>query len=153
MRALPRLAGLLVLAGCLTAAPSPAADGSHAGHDPQAERVKAALGEGFGMTFEPAGPHHELGRAEDGVELDLVGVPVEQVVLSLPSDQVAVGLGYLPHLRDLLHGPDVVYDRAAAMLACRELAERTCDERFAQGNVEARVTEAAGFVVLTLTRG
>ncbi|HET6381146.1 MAG TPA: hypothetical protein VFH63_08990 [candidate division Zixibacteria bacterium] len=148
MRPLRLLAVALLLAGCAATPTVPAA--SHVGHDPQADRVKAALAGAFGMTFESAGPHHELGRTDDGVQLDLVGAPVEQVVLSLPEGSVEAGAAYLPHLRDLLHGPASAYDWAADVLACHATSS-DCEERFAQGNLEARVTREAGYVVLSLT--
>lgn len=145
---------IVVLPGCgvqptLTPAPP-----SHPAHDPVADRVVAELEAELGMSFEPAGPHHRLGRGPDGVELDLVGVPVEQVILSLPADDPEAGHAYLPHLRDLLHGPSRVYDWVAAMLACRTDAERACDSEFEQGNLEARFSDGGpDYVVLTLTRG
>jgi hypothetical protein len=143
--------GPMLLVACAQSA-SPAAS-SHAGHDPQADRVRAALETEMGMTFEAAGPHHEVGSAPDGVELDLVGVPIEQVVLSLPADDPEAGLDYLPHIRDLLHGPDRVYDWVAAMLACRTDASRRCEADFAQGNLRAEFTsEGPDFVVVAISR-
>lgn len=150
-RPVPILA-LVLLAGCAFG-PSPTPTPGHDTHDPQTERVIAALGTELGMTFEPAGPHHRLGRAPDGTELDLIGVPVEQVILSVPADGTEAGLAYLPHLRDLLHGPDRVYDWVAAMLACRADADRSCEERFAQGNLEARFSDGGpDYVVVTVAR-
>lgn len=141
----------LAAAGCGTAAtPTPP---PHADHDPAALRVIAALESQQGMTFEPAGPHHELGRAPDGVELDLVGVPVEEVVLSVPSDEPELGHAYLSGLRDLLHGPDRVYDWVAAMLSCRAAAGATCGETFEQGNLEARFSDGGpDYVVVSISR-
>jgi hypothetical protein len=160
MRPLRLLILLLLLAGCggtsFTSDGSPGATTVTSHHsDPAAERVKAALSDAFGMTFEPAGPHHELGKAPDGVQLDLVGVPVEEVVLSLPlvdRDAAAdTGLGYLPHLRNLLHGADRVWDWVAAMLACRRDAAAACDDTFAQGNLEAHFTgDEVAYVVLVI---
>jgi hypothetical protein len=150
-RAAPILA-LIVLAAC-SFNPEPTPTPGHAAHDPQTERVIGALTAELGMAFEPAGPHHLLGTAPDGTELDLVGVPAQQVILSLPADRTEAGLAYLPHIRDLLHGPDRVYDWVAAMLACRADADRACEERFAQGNVEARFSEGGpDYVVVTVTR-
>jgi hypothetical protein len=149
---------VLTIAGCATPAsslPPPASD--HAAHDAAAERVKEALADAFEMTFEPAGPHHELGTAPDDVELDLVGVPVEEIILSLPSRDrslaVATGLAYLPHLRDLLHGPGPVWDWVADELACREDEEASCNVSTTQGNLTARFTEQdQNFIVLVVTR-
>jgi len=150
MRATPLVA--LVLAGCAFG-PSPTPTPGHDPHDPQAERVIVALAEELGMTFEPAGPHHRLGRAADGTQLDLIGVPVEQVVLSVPAPDPEAGLAYLPHVRDLLHGPDRIYDWVAAMLACRADPDRACEEEVAQGNLEARFSDGGpDFVVVTIGR-
>jgi hypothetical protein len=153
-----RRAALLGLAGWVLAACSPADPTStqvasdHAAHDPQADRVVVALEAERQMTFEPAGPHHRLGVAPDGVELDLVGVPVVEIVLSIPADDPELGHAYLPHLRDLLHGPDRVYDWVAAMLACRVDPERTCEERFSQGNLEAAFSDGGpDYVVVSLS--
>jgi hypothetical protein len=151
-RAAPLLA-LTVLAGCAFGS-SPTPTLGHGAHDPQAERVVAALGAELGMTFEPAGPHHRLGRAPDGTQLDLIGMPVEQVVLSVPAPSPAAGQAYLSHIRDLLHGPDRVYDWVAAMLACRADADRACEDRFQQGNMEARFSDGGpDYVVVTMARG
>jgi hypothetical protein len=154
------LIGLLALAisGCAAPAVSlapPASD--HGEHDAATERVKEALADAFGMAFEPAGPHHELGTTRDDVQLDLVGVPVEEIVLSLPSRDrpaaVAAGLAYLPHLRDLLHGPDPVWDWMAEALACREDADASCNVSTSQGNLGARFSEGGrDYIVLVITR-
>jgi hypothetical protein len=150
---MPLVAALILAACAAPPAPGPTAT-SHAAHDPRAERVMAELSAGMGMSFGSAGPHHQLGRGPGGVELDLVGVPVEQVILSVPADDPEAGLPYLPHLRDLLHGPDRVYDWVAAMLTCRTVPDRACEERLEQGNVEARFTDGGpDYVVVTLTRG
>lgn len=151
MRAAPLLVFAL-LVGCAFG-PSPTPTPGHGVHDPQTERVVAALGTELGMTFEPAGPHHRLGRAPDGTELDLVGVPVEQVVLSVPAASPADGQAYLSHIRDLLHGPDRVYDWVAAMLACRSDADRACEDAIAQGSLEARFSDGGtDYVVVTVAR-
>jgi hypothetical protein len=126
---------------------------SHAVHDPVGDRVRAELASELGVEFEPAGPHHVIGRAADGTELDLIGVPVEEVVLSVPAGDPEAGQAYLPYLRDLLHGPDRVYDWIAAMLACRAEPDRSCDDQFTQGNLEARFSDGGpDYEVVTLTR-
>jgi hypothetical protein len=84
-------------------------------------------------------------------------VPVEEVILSLPardrSAAVATGLTYLPHLRDLLHGPGPVWDWIAEELACREDTDARCNVATTQGNVSARFTDQdRGDIVLVLTR-
>lgn len=154
---------VVVLALAIAACASPATSvvptaSDHGQHDPAVERVKEALADEFEMTFEPAGPHHELGTAPDDIELDLVGVPVEEVILSLPARDrpaaVAAGLAYLPHLRDLLHGPGPVWDWIAEELACREDADARCNVSTSQGNLSARFTEQdQGYIVLVITRG
>lgn len=150
-RGAPILA-LFLLAGCaLSTSPTPTV--GHDAHDPRAERVIVALGAELDMTFDPAGPHHRLGRAPDGTELDLVGVPVEAATLSVSADDPEAGLAYLPHIRDLIHGPDRVYDWVAAMLACRADFDRVCDEQFAQGSLEARFSDGGpDYVVVTIAR-
>jgi hypothetical protein len=148
----------LALAGCV--APPASHDPTspdHAERDPNAERVKAALADAFGMEFISAGPHHELGTDPDGVQLDLIGMPVEEVVLSLPSEDrsaaVERGLAYLPHLRDLLHGGIPVWRWAIEALACREDPDAACETSFSQGNLEARYTDGGpDFLVLVIAR-
>jgi hypothetical protein len=143
--------GLLLSACAEDGGPGPA---SHAVHDPVGDRVRAELASELGMEFAPAGPHHVIGRAEDGTELDLVGAPVEEVVLSVPADDPEAGLPYLPHVRELLHGPDRVYDWVAAMLACRADEDRSCAEHFEQGNLEATFSDGGpDYEVVTISRG
>lgn len=149
------LALLALLSACADGRPTgTSVRQAHATHQPQAMRVIAALERERGMTFEPAGPHHSVGRAPDGVELDLVGAPVEAIVLSVPREDPEAGLPYLTHVRDLLHGPERVYEWVAAMLACRADAAQRCHERVEQGNLEARFSDGGpGHVVVTLSRG
>ena len=167
MRRLAPLVAMLLAACSAGPTATPSAD-VHAGHDPQARRVMAALEQQLGVAFErqvadptvseiapgvPAGPHLVLGRAPDGVEVDLVGIPVEQVSLSIPADDPEAGQVYLAHVRDLLHGPDRVYDWAAAMLACRSDPQRDCDQHFEQGNLLARFSEGGpDYVVVSFSR-
>jgi hypothetical protein len=141
----------VVLAGCAAPSPSPSAS-AHAEHDPQLDRVKAALTAAFGMTFEPAGPHHEIGRAPDETELDLVGVPVEQIVLSVPRSEPELGIAYLPHLRDLLPGPGPVWEWVEDGLTCRGL-DSVCEPTISRGNLTARFTEDdPTYIVLVVAR-
>jgi hypothetical protein len=140
MRTLTLLIALLATACAATPSPSPSASG-HAQHDPQLERVKVALNDAFDMTFEPAGPHHEIGRAPDAVELDLVGVPVEEVVLSVPRDEPELGIRYLPHLRELLRGPAPMWAWMEDGLTCRRDEGAVCQPEMSQGNLTARFTE------------
>ncbi|HET6744457.1 MAG TPA: hypothetical protein VFH90_01230 [Candidatus Limnocylindria bacterium] len=145
------LLAAVLLAGCADPSPSPSAS-AHADHDPQLDRVKAALTAAFGMTFEPAGPHHEIGRAPDGIELDLVGVPVEEIVLSVPGIEPELGITYLPHLRDLLPGPGPVWEWIEGGFTCRRL-EAACEPMISRGNLTARFTEGdPSYLVLVVAR-
>jgi hypothetical protein len=115
----------LLLAACTPATslfPSPT---SHEGHaaDPATDAIKAELTEHFGMTFASAGPHHTLGKAGNGVQLDLVAVPPSQVILSVPSDEPGrveeLAAPYLPYLARLLNtqrtiGADLLNESLAA---------------------------------------
>ena len=108
-RSEPMLALVLVLAGCAPVPVVVVPSGSgHAPHDPQLDRARAAL-ESDGFAFEPAGPHHVVGSDGNGNQVDLVGVPVEQVVVTVDASDGAAALvaarRVLPHARDLLHGP------------------------------------------------
>jgi len=150
MRALLLAAALL--AGCAGGPSAPPGASGHIEHDPQLDRVKAALSDAFGMTFEPAGPHHEIGRAPDGIELDMVGVPVEEVVLSVPGDEPELAIAYLSHLRDLLPGPRPVWQWIEEGLTCRNDAG-ICEPMTSRGNLTARFTEAdPAYVVLVVAR-
>ena len=74
-------------------------------------------------------------------------------MLSVPAASPVAGQAYLSHIRDLLHGPDRVYDWVAAMLACSADADRACEDRFAQGDLEARFSDGGpGHVVVTMAR-
>ncbi len=151
----------LALVACAAPVISPSESSSPSAaapsHDPLADSVKADLADAFGMTFAPAGPHHEIGRAPDGVELDLVGVPVEQIVLSLPTADLAAGLSagraYLPHLRELLGGPTSAWDWVSDQLECRADTTATCEQRLARAHLSARFTANGGedFIVLVVT--
>lgn len=152
MRTLTLLVALLLTACAATPSPTPAAS-AHAQHDPQIERVKSALGDAFDMTFEPAGPHHEVGRAPDAVELDLVGVPIEEVVLSIPRNEPELGIGYLPHLRELLRGPAPVWAWMEEGLTCRRAEPAVCGPEISRGNLTARFTEEdRTYIVLVIAR-
>jgi hypothetical protein len=144
------------------ATPSPAsAPDEHANHaDPVADDVKAELTERFGMTFASAGPHHLLGTAPDGVQLDLVGIPVVQVVLSLPGHDTAAvrdaAEPYLPYLSRLLGigeqesiGRDLLLESLASWDATTPL-----DRQRSDGSLTARVTSSNDppYVVLSVHR-
>lgn len=161
----PIRAGVWLLVGiALGACSGPSASAtpaaSHA-HDVRTERAMAALEVELDMTFEPAGPHHLLGTAPDGTQLDIVGVPVEQVVLSVPSgepDRLAeLATPYLPHLRDLVQGPTPLWEWVTQGLLCRQDPDRavaSCEASRRQGNLTARFSDGGpDFVVLSVTRG
>jgi hypothetical protein len=144
------------LAACTTSSlPSGTALEDHSAHEAQTGGVKADLAARFGMTFEPAGPHHEIGRAPDGVQLDLVGIPPEELVLSLPSEDrdaaADAGVAYLPSLRELLPGPDPVWNWIAAQLGCRRDVHAECRSRISRGGLTAQITEEAGYIVVVVT--
>jgi len=148
----------MTIVACTAPVPSVTPVASHA-HDPQADRVMAELGAQLGMAFEPAGPHHLLGTAPDGTQLDLVGVPVEQVVLSIPSGDpgrlAEVATPYLPHLRDLVQGPTPLWEWVAQGFLCRQVPERAaaCQPSRSQGNVIATISDGGpDYVVLSVTR-
>jgi hypothetical protein len=50
-----------------------------------AASAASGLTSATGMAFGSAGPHHVVGRAPDGVQLDIVGSPATQVVLNVPA--------------------------------------------------------------------
>ena len=153
------LAVALVACAAPVVSPSESSSPSAAAHsqDPLADSVKADLADAFGMIFAPAGPHHEIGRAPDGVELDLVGVPVEEIVLSLPTADravaMAVGREYVPHLRELLGGPASAWDWVSDQLQCREDPAATCEQRLARAHLSARFTAHGeqDFIVLVVS--
>lgn len=159
-----RIATLLlvtILAACSapTAERSPAPS-THAGHpaDPVTDAIKAELGERFGMTFASAGPHHELGKAQNGVQLDLVGVPPEQVILSVPSDEPGrveeLAAPYLPYLPRLLNeqrsiGADLLNESLATWDGAQLLDKQRSADR-----ITARLTSTndPAYIVLDVHR-
>jgi hypothetical protein len=159
-----RLATLLlvtILAACSTPTTArSAAPSTHEGPaaDPATAAIKAELGERFGMTFASAGPHHELGKAQNGVQLDLVGVPPEQVILSVPSDEPGrveqLAAPYLPYLPRLLNerrsiGADLLNES----LATWDGAQLLDKQRSADG-ITARLTSTndPAYIVLDVHR-
>jgi hypothetical protein len=139
------LALVLASIGCTPAPVVVVPSGSaHAAHDPQLERVRAAL-EADGFAFVPAGPHHVVGTDANSTQVDLVGVPVEQVVITVDASDGAKALvaarRALTHARDLLHGPRRVWDWADEAFACRASGEPGCDTRFEQGGLSATFTD------------
>lgn len=164
------LLGLAVQSSACSATPAsstaPAAstnaDDPHAGHsDPIADQVREELTQKLGMTFESAGPHHTLGKAPGGVQLDLVGVPVVQVVLSIPGHDAATirqaaapYLDYLPRLlgesAEQSIGRDLLLESLTAWDGSTELNKRRSGDGF-----EARLTSTSdpAYVVLSVARG
>lgn len=161
------IALMFLLAACTSAptapAPTPPATGTdpHAGHsDPVADAARAELQQKLGMTFESAGPHHTLGKAPNGVQLDLVGVPVVQVVLSIPGHDAATVrqeagpyLDYLPRLlgedTEQSIGRDLLLESMTTWDGTTEL-----DKQRSAGDFEARLTSTGdpAYVVLSVAR-
>ncbi|MEO7332548.1 MAG: hypothetical protein ABIZ71_01255 [Gemmatimonadales bacterium] len=148
-----------ILAACAGPVPTPvpSASASAPAHsqDQLSESVKSELTDAFGMTFAPAGPHHQIGRAPDGVELDLVGTPVEEVVLSLPSADVtaaiAAGHAYLPYLRELLGGPTSAWELTDRILDCLAMPGADCVASFKRGHLSVRFTDGGpDYIVLVI---
>ena len=155
--AVPMLALVLASTGCTPAPVVVVPSGSgHAPHDPQLDRARAAL-ESDGFAFEPAGPHHVVGTDGNGNQVDLVGVPVEQVVITVAAGDHDAALvaarRLLRHARDLLHGPRRVWDWADEAFACRAAAEDACVDRLAQGGLAATFTDdGPAYWVLAIAR-
>ncbi len=101
----------IVVAGCsglgTAASPSPTLF-----HDTALAAVSAQLQAERAMRFAVGGPHHVVGTAPDGVELDLVGAdPVAEVVLSVPLDNPRAAertaRAYLPYVADATGLPEI----------------------------------------------
>ncbi len=151
----------LVLVACSPAPalvlPSGAAT-SHEARDPALARAEATLTDEHGVTFVPAGPHHVVGTDPAGNQLDFVGVPVEEVVLTLDATDSATALtaadAYLPIARDLLGGPASVWSWVRDGLACRAESRTDCAAATAQGSLTARFTDdGPDFWVVAISRG
>lgn len=144
-----------------TAPLTPAAADPHAGHsDPLADAARQQLTQQLGMTFEAAGPHHTLGKAPNGVQLDLVGVPVVQVVLSVPGHDPATVkqdaepyLDYLPRLLGESAGQSIGRDLLLESMTTWDGATELHKRRSADG-FEARLTSTSdpAYVVLSVAR-
>ena len=153
----PMLALVLASVGCTPAPVVVVPSGTaHAPHDPQLDRVRAAL-ESDGFAFEAAGPHHVVGTDADGNQLDLVGVPVAQVVITVDASDSGAALAaarrLLPRARDLLHGPRRVWDWADEAFACRASGADGCEGRVAQGGLSATFTDdGPDYWVLAISR-
>lgn len=150
----------MLLAGCTGtpgATPTPLASSGHATHDPALAALEAELA-GLGLAFAPAGPHHILGTGDDGVEVDLVGIPLEEAVLSVPAGEpdavrelmepylapIERALGGAPAAFDGWLGEQLaVWDGRAALRA---------DDMFGDLHARLRSTSDPPYVVLTLSR-
>jgi hypothetical protein len=158
-----RLVGPMLALVTVACSPAPTlvlpsgATTSHEAHDPALARAEATLAADHGMTFTAAGPHHVVGTDPAGNQLDLVGVPVEEVVLTLdasaPDAALAVADAYLPIARDLLHGPQPVWTWVEDGLACRAAGTVTCEASTSEGNLSARFTDdGPAFWVVAISR-
>jgi hypothetical protein len=138
----------LVLVACSPAPilvlPSGAAT-SHEAHDPALARAEEALTDARGMTFAAAGPHHVVGTDRAGNQLDFIGVPVEEVVVTLGAADATAALtiadAYLPIARDLLGGPGSLWSWVRDGLACRAASRGGCEAATAEGGLSARFTD------------
>lgn len=148
---------LLVLAACSRAASgsgnpsgSPALS-AHAEHDAALAALEAQL-VALGLSFETAGPHHRLGVGADGVEVDLVGVPLEEAVLSVPAGPAAAAQRAAPYLAPL----EAVFGTGGEVQAwLAELAagsELDAEVALAGADVTVRSTADPAYVVLTIAR-
>ena len=153
------IALVVIVTACTPTVASPSIE-SHGGHVPDlaTDAIKAELGERFGMTFASAGPHHKLGKAQNGVQLDLVGVPPEQVILSVPSDEPGrveeLAGPYLPYLARLLNeqrsiGADLLNETLAAWDG-----KQLLDKQRSANGITARLTSTddPAYIVLDVHR-
>ncbi|MEO8510909.1 MAG: hypothetical protein ABI534_06665 [Chloroflexota bacterium] len=151
--------GILLTACASTpaATPRPSASADHAAHDPALDALKAEL-EAFGLTFEPAGPHHVLGAGASGIEVDLVGIPLEEAVLSIPAaepDAVRESAEpYLEPIERVLEAPAALDGWLGEQLAAwNGTSELHAEDTFGDLRARLRSTADPAYVVLTLTRG
>lgn len=156
----PMLALVMASVGCAPAAVVVVPSGSaHAAHDRQLDRARATL-EADGFAFEAAGPHHVVGTDAGGNQVDLVGVPVEQVVITVDASDGAEALiaarRLLSPARDLLHGPGRVWDWADEAFGCRAAGAAGaagCEETVEQGGLSATFTDdGPDYWVLAISR-
>lgn len=149
---------LAALVGCIgapasTSTTSPGA--GHAVHDPALDALVTALA-AEGLAWEDAGPHHLLGIGADDVEVDLVGVPLEQAVVSVPTegrgDETDLLRRYLPPV-----GAALGASREADAWIESQLrgwdgrSPLRADARFGDAEVHLRSTERPAYVVVTIT--
>lgn len=150
----------MLLVGCTAASPPtppPSASVDHAAHDAALAALQSEL-EGLGLAFEPAGPHHILGRGADGVEVDLVGIPLEEAVLSMPAGEPDAVRGavqpYLAPIERTLGGAPAAFDGwlGEQLAAWDGRSELRADDRFGDLSASLRSTRQPPYVVLTLSR-
>ena len=158
-----RLAGPMVALMLVACGPAPAlvlpsgVAASHEVHDLALARAEATLTDAHGMTFAPAGPHHVVGTDRASNQLDFVGVPVEEVVLTLDATDATAALtladAYLPVARDLLGGPGSLWSRVRDGLACRAASRTDCAAATTEGGLSARFTDdGPDFWVVAISR-
>ena len=150
----------LVLVACGPAPtlvlPSGAAT-SHAAREPALARAESTLAAAHGMTFAPAGPHHVVGTDRAGNQVDFIGVPVEEIVVTIGATDATTALtladAYLPVARDLLGGTGSLWSWVRAELACRAASRGGCEEAIAQAGLSARFTDdGPDFWVVAISR-
>jgi hypothetical protein len=157
------VAVLLIAALAACAAPPPPTATSqpsvaaHDGHDPALEALQSELSS-LGLRFEPAGPHHVLGAGTNGIEVDLVGIPLEEAVLSIPAaepDAVReTAEPYLAPIERALEAPAALDGWLGEQLASWDgRTELRADEEFGDLRARLRSTADPPYVVQTLTRG
>lgn len=137
-------------------APPSAPAASHGIHDAALDALRAEL-TGLGLTFELAGPHHVLGVAADGVEVDLIGIPLEEAVLSIPANQPdavrEAAEPYLAPIADALGATAALDGWLTDQLnAWNGTTELRAEETFGDLGARLRSTSDPAYVVLTITR-
>lgn len=159
-----RAAHAVLLAAALAACATPslptataqAPPASHDGHDATLEALQSELSS-LGLRFEPAGPHHVLGAGANGVEVDLVGIPLEEAVLSIPAHEPdavrETAEPYLAPIERALEAPAALDGWLGEQLAAWDgSSELRADETFGDLRARLRSTADPPYVVLTLTR-
>jgi hypothetical protein len=109
------------------------------------------------MTFASAGPHHVLGTAPDGIQLDIVGHPPSEAVLSVPAaagrDPTGMAAPYLPALAAFVGAPPSatvtwIQGRLASWQPPATLSAATT-----LGGVRIELRTIEGYLRLRLTTG
>lgn len=154
----------VLLAAALTACASPplptatpqASNATHDGHDATLEALQGDLSS-LGLRFEPAGPHHVLGAGANGIEVDLVGIPLEEAVLSIPAHEPdavrETAEPYLATIERALEAPAALDGWLGEQLAAWDgRTELRAEDTFGDLRARLRSTADPPYVVLTLTR-